>query len=60
MENRDVRPPLPKGPVKVKSGDFDPLGTAGPLIDDRPPLLQTGQDPASPGAPPEGQDEPES
>jgi hypothetical protein len=45
MENRKI-PTVParsKGPVKVKSGDFEPPGGCPPpLIDDRPPSDQDG------------------
>jgi hypothetical protein len=60
MENRDVHaaPAKPaKGPVKVKSGDFDPPGAAAPLIDDNPPRTQA--QPVSPETT-EGPDEPQS
>jgi len=55
MENRTVRtaPRRDKGPIKVKSGDFEPPGcSSGPLVDDRPPTGATPADSsdASPGA----------
>jgi hypothetical protein len=49
MENHNARTAPAKGPVKVKSGDFDPEGSSKtPLIDDNPPRTQRAPSAGSP------------